>query len=453
MARKILDTLWSRLAALLLLVALAGLSSGFLVRQLIVKDFRSFISGRMEDRSYWVMSRLEGKYAEAGHWNPAMLADDIVWAYMMGLAVRVDDVGKRPVIDIRQAIERMSPDMKKRVFSYAKGRITVNFGAATIYPLFYRGEEVGQMEVTCITPDKDLIFVARSNRLLLFSLLVVGAVTIALSFILSRRITRPVERLTAVAQALQSGDPAGPVSQEGTREFRTMAETFNRMTDTLSAQESLRKRLLANASHELRTPLTTMRLQVEAMADGMVSADQGHLTALMGEMDRFRGILSALEELSQAEANALNLQKQPILVSAFLEPIVERFVCLAQEVAFKLDVPNGITVTADPDRLSQVVINLLSNAVKAVCGCGLVAVRVSQDEAGILLSIEDTGCGICEGDLPFIFERFYRGFNQGMGIGLAIVKELIEGHGGTIRVESTLGTGTRFSIFLPDPVS
>lgn len=438
---------------MLLVIALAGLSSGFLVRELIVRDFRSFISGRLEDRSYWVMARLEAKYAEAGGWDPATLADDVVLAYMMGLAVRVSDMGKHPVIDVQQAVERMSPQMKKRVFSYAKGEIGTDFRTGTPYPLFHNGQEIGQLEIVYTSADKDHIFVARSNRLLLFSLLTVGTLTLLLSVILSRRITHPVERLTAAAQALRDGDMSVRIDREGTREFRTMADTFNRMADALAAQESLRKKLLTNAAHELRTPLTIMRLQVEQMADGMVPANPERLNLLMAEMDRFRGILGALDDLSQAEASATNLKKQSIQLRDFLEPIVERFVYSSQEVAFTFDVPDTITVIADPDHLSQIMLNLIGNAIKAVDEKGRVAIRVRSNSTGIELSIEDSGCGIREEDLPFIFERFYRGFRLGMGVGLSIVKELVEAHGGKISVTSSIGEGSCFSVFLPSSIS
>lgn len=450
MALKIPDTLWSWLAVLLLVIALAGLSSGLLVRQLIVKDFRAFISGRLEDRSYWLMARLEGKYAETGHWDPAALADDVVLAYMMGLAVRVSDMGKHPVIDVQQAVERMSPQMKKQVFSYDKGGIRADFEASTAYPLFHNGQEIGQLELFYTSTDKDRLFVTRSNHLLLVSLLAVGSLTLLLSLILSRRITRPVERLTAAAQALRDGDMSVRIIQDGTREFRTMADTFNRMADALTAQESLRKRLLTNAAHELRTPLTVMRLQVEQMADGMVPADNKRLTLLMGEMDRFSGILGALDDLSQAEASAMSLKKQSIRFRGFLEPIIERFVCSSQEIAFMLDIPEVITVTADPYRLSQIMLNLISNAVKAVDEKGRIAVRARRDGTGVIISVEDSGCGILEEDLPFIFERFYHGFSRGMGIGLAIAKQLVEAHGGKITAANNSAGGACLQVFLPD---
>ncbi|GAM08332.1 signal transduction histidine-protein kinase BaeS [Geobacter sp. OR-1] len=449
MALKILDTLKSRLLALLLLIALAGLSSGLLVRELIVRDFHSFISGRLEDRSYWVMARLEEEYATNGKWAPSALADDVVLAYMMGLAVRVNDMENHQVIDIQQAVEQMSSKMKKLVFSYAKGHIVSDFSTSTPYPLFHHGKEIGQLDIVYTSAAKEHLFVARSNRLLLFSLLAVGSLTVLLSIILSRRITAPVDRLTKAAEALQGGEASARVPVYGTREFKAMAETFNRMANALDAQETLRKRLLTNAAHELRTPLTVMRLQVEQMADGMVPADTERLTALMGEMDRFRGVLGALDDLSQAEASSMSLKKQPVRFRSFMEPIVERFVLSAQEVAFSLDVADGAMVVADPDSLSQIMFNLIGNAVKAVDGVGQVIVRSELSDSGIAISVEDSGCGIREEDLPFIFERFYSGFPHGMGIGLAIVKELVEAHGGTMTAGNNSDHGAYFRVFLP----
>ena len=450
MALKILDTLKSRLLALLLLIALAGLSSGLLVRELIVKDFRAFISGRLEDRTYWVMARLEEKYAEKGQWDRIALTDDIVLAYMMGLAIRVSDTENHPLIDIRQAVELMPSQMKKRVLSYAKGEINVDFKTSTVYPLFHKGREIGQMEVLYTSADKDHVFVARSNRLLLLSLFTVGSFTLLLSILISRWIAGPIERLTSAAQALRDGDTIVRIKEEGTLEFRSMASTFNQMADTLSFQESLRKKLLTNVAHELRTPLTVMRLQVEQMADGMVLADHERLTLLLVEMDRFRGILGALDDLSQAEANSMNLNKESISLRSFMEPIVERFVYSAQEIAFSLDVPEGIVVSADPERLSQIMLNLISNAIKAVGENGRIWVRAWRDGNGVMVGIEDSGCGIKEEDFPLIFERFYRGFQSGMGVGLAIVKQLVEAHGGTITVANNSSGGANLQFFLPD---
>lgn len=449
MALKITDTLWSRLAALLMVIALAGLSSGILVRELILKDFRSYMSGKMEDRSYWVMARLEGQYAEKGHWDQQELADDVVWAYMMGLAIKVTDAEKKPVIDVKQAVDLMSSPMKKRILAYAKGDVSVNFGSGIIYPLFYNGAEIGQLEVICANPDKDLVFVTRSNRLLLISLLVVGTLTMLLSIVLSRRITRPVEQLTAAARSLRDGDISVRVRQDGTREFRTMADTFNRMAVALTTQESLRKKLLSNAAHELRTPLTVMRLQVEQMADGMVPADNEHLVALMGEMDRFRRVLGALDDLSQAESSATNLKKQPLQIRKFLEPIVERFIITTQDVTFTLNVDDNLAVTADPDLLSQIMLNLITNSIKAIENQGIIVIRAERGNSGITISVKDSGCGIKEEDLPFIFQRFYRGFQKGMGVGLAIVKELVEAHGGKISATNNAEGGACFQIILP----
>lgn len=449
MACRIPDTLWSRLAALMLLVALAGLASALLVRQLIINDFRAFMDAKMVDRTYWVMARLEGRYAEAGRWTPSVLTDDLIWAYMMGLNIRVRDAEDRTLLDMNQALQQLSPVMKQRVLSYARDAENASLCNSTRYPLFHQGRQIGELEVACVNPNKELLFISHTNRLLLISLVTVGAISLLISYLLARRISVPVKRLTDAAGAMHAGDMAVRVPQEKIAEFRTMADTFNRLADALAAQETLRKRLLTNAAHELRTPLTVMRLQVESMADGITPATPERLAALLADLDRFKRILGALDDLSQAEAGAGRLQYQTIRLRSFLEHIVEQFAVAEQDVAFFLAVPDELSLSADPERLSQIVINLLTNAVKSVKQSGRITLRAEKTDDSIQLCIEDTGSGIALEDLPHIFERFYRGFDQGMGVGLAIVKELVEAHGAAITAHNLPSGGAGFCITFP----
>ncbi|MGE0919096.1 sensor histidine kinase [Trichlorobacter lovleyi] len=449
MAFRIPDTLWSRLAALMLLVALAGLSSALLVRQLIISDFRKYMDAKMVDRTYGVMARLEGRYAEAGRWEPSALSDDLIWASMMGLNIRVRDAEDRILLDMNQALQQLSPVMRQRVLSYSRDAGKADLCNSTRYPLFHQGQQIGELEVSCANPNKELLFIAHTNRLLLISLVTVGAISLLISYLLARRITDPLKRLTNVAGAMQAGDMTVRVPQEEIAEFRTMADTFNRLADALASQETLRKRLLTNAAHELRTPLTVMRLQVESMADGIIPATPERMNALLADLDRFKRILGALDDLSQAEASASQLQYQTISLRSFLEHIVEQFVTAEQNVAFFLAVPNEQSLYADPERLSQIVINLLTNAVKAVNHVGRITLRAEKNADSIQLCIEDSGCGIAPEDLSHIFERFYRSFDQGMGVGLAIVKELTEAHGATITASNLPSGGACFCLTFP----
>jgi two-component system, OmpR family, sensor histidine kinase BaeS len=142
-------------------------------------------------------------------------------------------------------------------------------------------------------------------------------------------------------------------------------------------------------------------------------------------------------------------------MNPFLENIVERIARPAVEkgITVLLECKEGMTAYADPDRLSQIVINLVGNAVKAVDGGGTVTIGTARAESATMLEIKDTGRGIREEDLPFIFERFFSGSSGGLGLGLAIVRELVDAHGGTIDVKNTYGSGSIFIVHLPDEAS
>jgi two-component system sensor histidine kinase BaeS len=158
-----------------------------------------------------------------------------------------------------------------------------------------------------------------------------------------------------------------------------------------------------------------------------------------------------VDELSRAEASALTLHKETFLLKPYLSALAGRFERIVTEKHAVLlqDCPDTLRINADPDRLSQILINLISNSIKAVDTGGRIAVTASSDGGRSFLEIADNGCGISEKELPHIFERFYKGNSGGLGVGLAIVQELVEAHGGKVSVRSSAGFGTSFRVMLP----
>jgi two-component system sensor histidine kinase BaeS len=199
----------------------------------------------------------------------------------------------------------------------------------------------------------------------------------------------------------------------------------------------------------LRTPLGVMRGEIEGMLDGLISNDEKRLESLYEETGRLKGLVEGIEELNQAEAGALALRFQPVSLRPFLEGIVNRFRPIFEEkgVILRLQCEDGYELQADPERLSQIVVNLLSNAQRATDRGGTVTVSVPGNDKGRSIIVADNGKGIGNEDLPFIFERFYKGRGGGLGIGLTIVKELVEAHGGRIEVKSAPGRGASFALF------
>jgi len=188
------------------------------------------------------------------------------------------------------------------------------------------------------------------------------------------------------------------------------------------------------------------------MLDGLLPTSREGLQSLHEETGRLRRMLEGIEELAQAQASALTLAKEPVALRPLLRHLLDRAVrgASAKQLNTRLDCGVELTVMADPDRLGQVVMNLLANATKAVSGGGAVSVTGLRRDGQVAITVEDDGPGIAEADLPLVFERFYRRSEGGLGIGLAIARELVEAHGGRVSAESPPGRGAKFTIWLPE---
>jgi len=444
-------SLWSKFLLLLISVVAIGLSATFLLRELMVKDFREYLEGEREDKAYWVTAALESSYATYTGWRKESVIDNIVWAMMLGIEMKLYDAEGKLVMDTDRAIETLSPFAKKRVLALSERRTWEDSGPLTPYDLFLAGNQIGHIEVKFPSPRKEEVFVGRSNWFLLISLLALGGVAVFLSIVFSRKMTKPIKALTSAAAAIEEGDFGSRVGASGDDELGNLSDAFNRMAQKLEVQEALRKKLTSNIAHELRTPLSAVRGELEAMMDGLISADKEALQSLYTEIGRLKSILEGIEDLSQAEASSLTVRKVELKLHTFLTDIAERFAkaFMDKGVTLELFCDDDTTASSDPDKLSQIIINLLSNALKATERGGRVWIRVIKDKAEVRLEVGDTGAGIRESDLPFIFERFYRVSKGGLGLGLTIVKELAEAQGGRIDVKSTYGEGSVFTLRLP----
>jgi len=201
----------------------------------------------------------------------------------------------------------------------------------------------------------------------------------------------------------------------------------------------------------LRTPLTAIQGELEGMVDGLIPVDREQLLSLHEEANRLGKMVEGMEELTKAQASALTLKKREFEVKPFLTNNVERMSRQHSGAGgvVSLESEEGLKVNADPDRLSEIVINLVSNALRAVEGGGTVTVAASRTDVDFILEVRDTGIGIKEEEQPLIFERFYKTSTGGLGLGLAIVRELVDAHGGSIGVQSAYGAGTLFTVRLP----
>jgi len=428
-----------------------ALSGALILRELMIKDFRDYLEGEREDRVYWVIADIEGTYEKYAGWKEDVLSEDAIRALMLGLEITIKDMDENIIMDTKKAISKLPPLMQRRIKAISEMRSSEGKGEFIPYPLFLGGKEIGYLGVKFLRPVKESVFIERSNTFLLISLFTLGGLAILLSIIFSRKLTSPLKRLDTAAKEISEGNLRSRVQPSGSDEIGSLSETFNRMAQYLEQQESLRKRLISNVAHELRTPLSAIRGELEGMIDGIIPTDKEHLQSLYEEINRLRYILEGIEELSRAESGALWLKKQNITLKPFLKNIIERFTKQVTDRggALKLFCDEELVVPADPDRLGQIVINLLSNAIKATEEGGDIWVKAGKTHSEVFIDVSDTGSGIKEEDLPFIFERFYKASKGGLGLGLAVAKELTDAHGGRIEAKSEYGKGSSFTVFIP----
>jgi len=297
---------------------------------------------------------------------------------------------------------------------------------------------------------------ARSS--LVLSAGVGGVLALMLGFLVAMQITRPIRRVAAAADAVAGGDLGARVPSPSGDEIGQVGAAFNRMADELQGNEEARKAMLADIAHELKTPLSVLRSNIEAMQDGVLPATPDQIGVLHDETMALTRLIDDLRTLSLAAAGHLELSLQRSDMRAFLERVVAEF----QEEAGRRGIMLAIESQAAPlaadvdgDRIMQALRALLDNALQYTGSGGRVTLGARGDGRQVVVSVSDTGSGIAPGDLPRIFDRFYRADASrsrktgGSGLGLAIVKQLVEAHGGRVWAESRVESGSTFYFSLP----
>jgi len=304
---------------------------------------------------------------------------------------------------------------------------------------------------------------ARDHMLapLLWAGLAALILSILLALLISRSIVAPLRRVTGAAEAIARGETGTRALVSGPAEVQSLARSFNTMADQVEATRQSQRDFVANVSHELKTPLTSIQGFSQALLDGTASTPEATARAariIHDEAERMRRLVDELLILARFDAGQMVMARDPVELGPLLRGCVEKLAPQAQAagVALALDVPERLFVTGDTDRLAQVFTNLLDNALAHTpAGSKVVlAARPAEDRRAVEVAVADAGEGIPAGVLPRIFERFYqvdksRRRSRGAGLGLAITKEIVEAHGGTITAESVVGLGTRFTVRLP----
>ncbi len=297
---------------------------------------------------------------------------------------------------------------------------------------------------------------ASVTSVVLVAIAVAVVASLGLAVGLSRMLARPLAEVGSAARRIADGDYAARVPRSGPEEIASLADSFNQMAEALQEQERMRRDFIANAAHELRTPLTNLQGYLEALRDGVITADAATYDSLWEEAERLVRLSRSLDALAEGDAATSPPVLREVDVAAAIRSALE----LAQpafdraSIAVEPRLPAALRARANPDHLAQVLANLLSNAVRYTPAGGRVVVGAEMRPGDVLVSIANSGEGIPAEDLDHVFERFYRVEKSrdrargGAGIGLAIVKQLVEAAGGAVGVDS-MDVSTRFWFSLP----
>ncbi|MFD8013203.1 sensor histidine kinase [Streptomyces sp. NPDC058955] len=278
--------------------------------------------------------------------------------------------------------------------------------------------------------------------------------------LLSRAVLRPVRALTTATRGLGEGDLGRRVPAAGKDEIGELGRAFNRMADSLAASEERQRRLVGDIAHELRTPLANLRGYLEALRDGVLEADPELLDSLHEEVLLQQRIVDDLQDLALAEAGALTYHRRALDARELLDACRTAHSARAAAAGVGLAVtgpaPGAVRLHGDPDRLRQALGNLVGNAVRHTPAGGSVTLELARDGGRVRIAVRDTGSGIPAADLPHLFDRFWRAdaargrATGGSGLGLSICRRIVADHGGTVEAASQVGTGSVFTVLLPE---
>lgn len=361
----------------------------------------------------------------------------------------------------------IGPGIVEEIIRNGKGNFTDTLGGYYEFPMFTVGLTVKDWQSNI----SGIVFISTAGenlyslyfdifRLIVLSALLVFAVGIIFTLFVVRATAYPLRQMGDAARSYARGDFSARVRVKGKNEISDLAETFNNMAASLEEYDKTRRDFLANIAHELGTPMTTIAGYIDGILDGTIPQDREaeYLQVITGEVRRLSRLISSILYLSRMQSDKEPLVRSDINICELTGRVMLGF---EREVAKKNITVDAefddydIIVNADPDAVTRVVYNLFGNAVKFTNKGGIITVRIMRKGHKAEISIKNTGEGISKEDLPYIFDRFFKGDRsrgmdtRGTGLGLSISKSIIGMHGEEIYAESAEGEYAAFSFTLP----
>lgn len=407
-----------------------------------------------------IVSYFEEAYKREGKWSSDTGVELMHEASMGNYCLTLLDSSK-------QAVWGMDPDDLKNQIHIGEmsghdgGVYTTKTFDIKIDGIIVGYVDIGQYSSVLLS-EEDLTFKSSINK----SIVVSGALTLiiigSLSLYFSKQFSTPIREVAKMSVSLSHGnfDTVSNI-KSNIEELEDLRKSVNILAAKLKSQDTLRKRLVSDITHEIRTPLNVLQNNLEAMIDGVVPVTKEGLNYLNEEVIRFGKLVNDLNLLKEFESESIKLNYETIQLDDLITEMSKDFYigtdCNHISIEYDIQADETYQIIGDKDKIKQVIINLLSNAIKFTEKNGKVLIKLYKENKNIILEIIDNGMGIRQEDLPFIFERLYRGDKsrnqiEGNGIGLTIVKNILELHNAMIKVDSKEGIGTTVKIYFASRV-
>ena len=451
-------------------IALCVLALYLLLHNSLRQGFLDYTSKQSVQRLEILRGALAKVYREEGSFSKLesdpsrwLNLKDIIFAesdsLFSGLTATPDPENPEPRAYYREFVSSISlHDVdKKLLLGVSKPNQTLDW-----IPLIDQNQIIGFISFvkpTVVSRQQDQNFIQHQFKIFSIISLFVLVIATIVATLLARRISRPLTTLAQKAHALASGDYSQKMPVTSRDEIGQLCNSFNQLSEALAANQQSRALWVADISHEMRTPLAVLKVQIEAMQDGIRPANQENLALLYDKTLGLSNLIDDLFELSLSDVGALTYNKQNLSLGPLLTTCIEHFQVKAQTagliLANKIDATQNYIISADSNRLQQLFSNLLENSIRYTDAGGCIEIAITSDDSQIQVTLDDSPPGVAPDHQQRIFERLYRVENSrsrktgGAGLGLAICKNIVDAHQGSITAGSSPLGGLQIRISFP----
>lgn len=423
------------------------------------KHFQEYTRENMQSTATTTAQKIGAKYEETHRWSPETTSTAAYVAITYpGIGIAVYDETGRTVFDSSRTAKTDTYPSEADAVSLAPR----SDDQVARSPIMADGRTVGEVRVWVYGSDTllrqaDREFRTNSYTAMLWASLLAIVLASAIGYMFARNLVSPIKKISKTAREIKEGNLSARTGLQGEDEISRLGETFDEMAESVEKDRMLERRLTSDVAHELRTPLMAIQATVEAMVDGVFEADEERLETVNNEVQRLSRLVDAILKLSRLENRSKPLNMQLLDVSELISGIIATHDAFVTDSGLDLHFSSDddVFIMGDADMIRQATANLISNAVRYTPEGGSITVSVTKGLLMANIAVEDTGIGLTPEEAKMVFSRFWRadaGRNResgGLGIGLSIVKEIVDRHNGWVQVEGKPGEGARFTIHIP----